>query len=233
MKNYLLLLLIIAFTVALPLLSEMATGMVVFDNLPKIINKQLIYQSLTLLSTIAFLGILRFCKPTVFQIYFKKGKVTAPIIPVPEMGIQPKPQENWGHVGRNFAIVISLVTTFIIYFQVIKSNTIPFGKILYVLPFGIVFSLTNSFVEEMITRFGVVVALKGVFSDKVIAFIAAIIFGIVHYWGTPGGMTGVLTAGFLGWFLAKSILETQGIFWAWFIHFLQDVIILTALFTIS
>jgi len=32
--------------------------------------------------------------------------------------------------------------------------------------------------------------------------------------------------------LAKSILETKGIFWAWLIHFLQDIIIFTALLTI-
>jgi uncharacterized protein len=37
-------------------------------------------------------------------------------------------------------------------------------------------------------------------------------------------------AGFLGWLLAKSIVETRGIFWAWFIHFLQDVIIFTGFF---
>jgi hypothetical protein len=32
-------------------------------------------------------------------------------------------------------------------------------------------------------------------------------------------------AGFLGWFLGKSMLETRGLFWAWFIHFWQDVLI--------
>jgi hypothetical protein len=37
-------------------------------------------------------------------------------------------------------------------------------------------------------------------------------------------------AGFLGWFLAKSIGETHGFFWAWLIHFLQDVVIITGLF---
>jgi hypothetical protein len=27
----------------------------------------------------------------------------------------------------------------------------------------------------------------------------------------------------MGWLLAKSMQETHGLFWAWFIHFLQDV----------
>jgi hypothetical protein len=40
---------------------------------------------------------------------------------------------------------------------------------------------------------------------------------------------GVVLAGFLGWFLAKSVLETRGIGLAWFIHFVLDVIIFVAI----
>jgi len=29
----------------------------------------------------------------------------------------------------------------------------------------------------------------------------------------------------LGWFLGKSMLETRGLFWAWLIHLVQDVLI--------
>jgi hypothetical protein len=39
-----------------------------------------------------------------------------------------------------------------------------------------------------------------------------------------------ILAGFIAWFLAKSIHETKGFFWAWLIHFVQDVMIMTALF---
>jgi hypothetical protein len=48
-------------------------------------------------------------------------------------------------------------------------------------------------------------------------------FGIAHFYGVPYGVVGVLLAGFLGWILAKSMQETRGLFWAWFIHFWQDV----------
>lgn len=47
-----------------------------------------------------------------------------------------------------------------------------------------------------------------------------------HYYGAPYGITGVLMAYFLGWFLGKSIIETKGIFWAWMIHFVQDFLIM-------
>ena len=105
-------------------------------------------------------------------------------------------------------------------------------KVLTVLPFSILFSLSNSFIEESITRLGVIVVLKGKVKDRIIPLISALLFGGVHYFGNPGGIPGVLAAGFLGWFLAKSILETKGIFWAWLIHFVQDVIIFSVLLTV-
>ena len=87
--------------------------------------------------------------------------------------------------------------------------------------------------EEVITRLGIVVAFKNVLSDRAIPFVSATVFGVVHYWGLPGGLPGVMASGFLAWFLAKSILETNGIFWAWIIHFVQDIIIFTAFFIVS
>lgn len=231
-KDILLLLLIVIFTIALVFVSNWANGIVIFDYLSKAINKQIIYQTITLFGASIFLFVLRWFKKPEFQEYFRKGNISAKIIPEPIVGIKPKPTENWFHFGRNIAIIISAVTAVIIYFQVIGKNEISINSILTVLPFSIVFALSNSFVEESITRFGVVVVLKDRLKDKTIPLISALIFGTVHYWGNPGGFSGVLLAGFLGWFLAKSILETKGIFWAWFMHFLQDVIIFSALLTI-
>lgn len=231
-KDILLLLLIIALTISLVFIGRWATGIVVFDNLSLAINKQILYQSVTLFATVVFLFILWSAKRTIFTQYFRKGNIAAAILPEPLVGIKPKPTENWWHFGRNIAIIISVVTAVIIYFQLIRQNGIAPASMLKVLPFSIVFALSNSFVEECITRLGVVVVLKNKIGDKIIPMVSAILFGAVHYWGNPGGMAGVIVAGFLGWFLAKSILETKGFFWAWLIHFLQDVIIFSALLTI-
>jgi membrane protease YdiL (CAAX protease family) len=133
----------------------------------------------------------------------------------------------------NFSVIITLVTIVVIYFQVIKGNNFDYSKLLFVLPISIGFSLVNSFVEESITRLGVVIALKGIIPDKYIMVASGILFGSVHYFGTPGGLVGIFVAGFLGWFLAKSILETKGFFWAWLIHFLQDIAIITAMLAIE
>ena len=52
-------------------------------------------------------------------------------------------------------------------------------------------------------------------------------FGIGHFYGVPYGVLGVLMAGLLGWLLGRSMLETKGMFWAWAIHFVMDVVIFT------
>jgi hypothetical protein len=40
-------------------------------------------------------------------------------------------------------------------------------------------------------------------------------------------------AGFLGWLLAMSVVETRGFFLAWTIHFVQDVVIITSMILMS
>jgi len=212
-KEILLLLFIIVLTALLPIISSWATGIIIFDNLSKVINKQIVYQSITFFIAIVFLLVLRWTKKTEFQLHFRKGNISAAIVPEPMIGIKPKPNENWSHLGRNFAAIISIVTAVVIYFQLIRINEVSIESILKVLPFSLIFALSNSFVEESITRLGVVVVLKNILKDKTIPLISAMIFGTVHYWGNPSGIGGVLLAGFLGWFLAKSILEIKGIFW--------------------
>lgn len=120
---------------------------------------------------------------------------------------------------EQFAIVISGVIAIIIYFQVAKGAEFS-RKIIIVLPFRILFATTNAFVEETITSFDVVCALDQIVSKQAVMLTSAFILG-------------VLAAGFLGWLLAKSIIETRGLLWAWFIRFLQDVIILTALLSVQ
>lgn len=228
-KNLLLLTVVIFFSISLLFLGKWAETVRLFDSLPQLINKNIVYQSTSLLLAVFLLAILRFSRKPEFIEHFKKGNTAAHIQPEKWVGINPKPHENWKHFGRNFSIVITAVTTFIVFFQVIKQVEIQRFNWLKYLPFILIFSLINSFVEEMITRLGVVVSLKNSISDNIIPFFSAGLFGTVHFWGTPGGIFGILFAGFLGWFLAKSIIETKGIYWAWLIHFLQDVVIFSAM----
>ncbi|MBG0770496.1 MAG: CPBP family intramembrane metalloprotease, partial [Anaerolineaceae bacterium] len=133
-------------------------------------------------------------------------------------------------LGMNFSIIITVVTTVVIFFQIFRNGTLSmnlFPGLLLV----VIFALTNSFVEEIIYRFSFVgVGLELKISPLLIQGLAALTFGLIHYYGKPSGIPGVLLAAFIGWFLSKSMIETQGFFWAWFIHFLQDVVIFFAVF---
>jgi len=190
------------------------------------------YQLITLALTALVLLATYLTGPASFRRFFHWGQINAPVTPVKAIGINPGPNENWLQVGRNFALIITGVTAVFIYLQAIRGNRIA-PEHLHLLPWILILSLSNSFVEEMITRFAVVSSLDGMLPPGAVYLISAAIFGGVHYFGTPGGIPGVLMAGFLGWFAAKSIGETRGVFWAWLIHFLQDVVIFTGFFFLN
>ncbi|BBD44025.1 CAAX amino terminal protease family (Precursor) [Petrimonas sp. IBARAKI] len=228
-KSMFLLTVVVIFSVSLLFIGKWAETMHLFDSLPSLINKNIVYQSTTLALALILLIALRVTHKTTFTEHFKKGNISAPILPELWIGIRPKSNENWKNFGRNLAVIITMVTAIIIFFQVIKQGEIHWMNWVRYLPFVLFFAVVNSFVEEIITRLSVVVSLKNSTPHKIIPIVSAILFGTIHFWGTPGGFFGVLFAGFLGWFLAKSIIETKGIYWAWLIHFLQDVVIFSAM----
>jgi membrane protease YdiL (CAAX protease family) len=85
----------------------------------------------------------------------------------------------------------------------------------------------------MIFRVGINGPLTNLLSPNKIYLISAVIFGVAHFQGMPSGIIGVILAGLLGYVLSKSIHETNGIFWAWLIHFLQDIIIIGSLYLLK
>lgn len=196
------------------------------------IDGELKYQLITLGVTGSVLLATYLAAPTSFRHFFGFGQIDAPVKPVRAIGLNPSPDETWQQVGINFALIITAVTAVFIYLTAFRGNSVA-PEHLRFLPWILVFALSNAFVEEMITRFAVVATLDGLLSRPIIYLISAAIFGLVHYFGTPGGIPGVLMAGFLGWFAAKSIGETGGFFWAWLIHFLQDVVIFTGFFFLN
>jgi len=151
------------------------------------------------------------------------------VIPAKWAGIVAKEGESWRHIGLSMTVTISIITTVVIYFQVFKGNSIT-AEVFSIIPLVLLLSLLNSFNEEIIFRFSFVAVADSLKLPAVVAqLLSAVTFGAVHYWGTPSGIGGVIMAAFIGWFLAKSMQETRGFFWAWLIHFIQDVIIIFAL----
>lgn len=193
-------------------------------------NLEISYQMTVLLVAAIVIGIVYGLTGKAGLAYLNLKKRDGTIRPEPWIGIKPKATETWRNLGANFAVVITLVTAVVIYFQVVQGGSMSlelYPGVLLILAFA----LMNAFSEEIIFRFSfVAVVSRYGFSPYVAQGLGAAVFGTVHYFGNPGGVPGMLMAAFIGWFLAKSMLETRGFFWALAIHFLQDVIIFSALF---
>ena len=183
-------------------------------------------QSLRLLVTLTLIGLLFAFKKTAAAFFLVKGDTAAPVEPVNWLGA--KPGERWDTFGRNFAFFISLGT---LAFLVIAGRP-PLDIVLRALPFlpaVLLAAALNAFNEEMTYKASFLSVLEGPAGRNQALLLMAAYFGLGHYYGIPYGVIGVLMAGFLGWLLGKSMLETRGLFWAWFIHFWQDVLIFSFL----
>jgi uncharacterized protein len=197
----------------------------VSDN--EYVNFQFNYQFVLLLITLLSLMATYLLNKENFASYFSMGNISAPAKELKFFGI--KENDSWLKTGISLSVFISLATASFMFFQLQKAQvdwTLLSSGVLWIL----LFSLTNSFGEEMIFRMGIVSPLKGLLSPMTIFITSAVLFGLPHLAGMPSGLIGATMAGVLGLVLAKSLYETDGFFWAWFIHFLQDVIIIGVLF---
>ncbi len=183
-------------------------------------------QSLRLLVTLVIIGVLFIFKKHASTFFLVKGNTSAPAEPVTWLGI--KDGEPWNKLGRNFAIIISSGTLAFL----ILAGRPPLDLVIRALPFVpaiLLAAALNAFNEEMTYKASFLSVLENVVGRQQALLLMATYFGIGHFYGVPYGMIGVLMAGFLGWFLGKSMLETRGLWWAWFIHFWQDVLIFSFL----
>lgn len=156
------------------------------------------------------------------QMFLGWGKLNTPINPVRFLGF-PKP-DSWLSFGGQWSVYLALGTAFGLWL----SNPFPLSQLAKLIPLLPVIALMaslNAFNEEFIYRSAVFSTLEEHIGQKHVWYLSAVFFGIAHFWGVPNGYIGVILASFMGWILAKAMLETRGFFWSWWIHFLQDFVI--------
>jgi hypothetical protein len=131
----------------------------------------------------------------------------------------PHKPEPWTTFGRNYAIIsVGLLLFFLI--PALQPSLAEFSVGL--LLFAAICAAMNSFAEEFLYRAALIPQVLPLFGKGATLMLVPAWFGLAHYFGVPNGLTGVLLAGVGGWFFAKSMIETRGIAWAWFLHFLAD-----------
>ncbi|MBU0529909.1 CPBP family intramembrane metalloprotease, partial [bacterium] len=157
------------------------------------------------------------------EFFLVRGQLNAQIEPIPWLGIRAG--ESWRKFGWIFALIAALVVS-IPTMLVLQPSANEFAKVIFLLPFVLLYAAINALNEEVYFRLTLLSTLPQIIGKTHALLINVAFFGLAHYlYGSPPGMIGLLMTGFLAWLLGKSILETKGIFWAWFIHFLPDVVI--------
>lgn len=154
--------------------------------------------------------------------FLVKGRLRAPAEPVRWLAIRRG--ARWDRLCGTFSIVACLGTSSFL-LTVGPPTLTDLSSLLPVLPAILLYATMNAFSEEMSFRAAFLATLPKSMGKSQSLLLTATYFGLAHYWGVPYGPVGVVLAGLLGWLLGKIMLETRGFFWAWFIHFLQDVFI--------
>ena len=154
--------------------------------------------------------------------FLARGDLRAPIEPVRLLGF-PK-SEPWPWFGLLWAFNIAAALAVAQYLGLRPGGAVLL-KVLPILPSIMFYAALNAFNEEITFRAPMLATLEPVGGSKQALWMSAYFFGIAHYFGTPGGIIGGILSIFMGWILGKAMVETRGLFWAWWIHFLSDVAI--------
>ena len=109
-------------------------------------------------------------------------------------------------------------------------------NVIAALPVIIMFPLVNAIAEEVRYRTVLLAEAEHVVGGEVALFMTSLLFGLNHFdsfLGTAGpggsflaGFVYALGATFLGWIAGRSMLETRGVFAAWTIHAVADLVII-------
>ncbi len=159
--------------------------------------------------------------------FLAKGDLKAPVEPVRWLGIR---RDGWGKFGPVLAVVLVLATVLFFGLTGGFASLGAFGKGWPLLFAAVVLAALNAFNEEMQFRAPFLSPLSAALGRQHAIWLTAVFFGFSHYFGgSPSGVPGVLITALLGFFFAKAMLETRGLGWGWFIHFLQNAVIFSFL----
>jgi membrane protease YdiL (CAAX protease family) len=156
------------------------------------------------------------------ELYLVKGELRA--IASPARILQGNRAIPWSQIMREWLPWYVVIINVVLWFQV-RPNPEQLSTALIFIPAVLVAAVMNAFAEEFIFRSLILARLEPVVGSHSAIWMAAGLFGIMHYFGYPYGPMGSILAAYLGWIAAKSMVETRGIVWALLVHTIGDFII--------
>lgn len=152
--------------------------------------------------------------------FLRVGDVSAPMRPVRLLGFPHS--DPWWRFGLIWGCGIASALA-VVQFLIVRPSAAQVASIVPLLPAILLFAALNAFSEEMTYRAPMIATLGPAVGGQQALWQSAVLFGVAHYFGIPGGLSGAVLAIFMGWILGKAMRETRGLLWPWFIHFLSDV----------
>jgi membrane protease YdiL (CAAX protease family) len=156
------------------------------------------------------------------ELFLVRGNPSAPAQPSRLHVL--KESAPWNRVARGWLPYYVTIAVIVLAMQ-IRPDLSQISRALIFLPAVVIAAAINAFAEEFMFRSMVLARLEPVLGSQQAIWMAAGLFGLMHYFGWPGGPIGVLMNVYLGWWAAKSMIETRGFVWAFSLHFLGDVIV--------
>lgn len=185
--------------------------------------------ALKLLTAIPIAAIVLFVTRSAPRAFLAPGDLRVKASRIGWLGI-PGDTISWGRLAVLAGLAIAL-GTLLLTLLTVTGFALPPGldRLWPLLPLIVVLAAANAFAEGVAYRNAVLGPLAPALPKGAVALVSAGFFGMAHFYGAPSGVIGVVMSGVLGWFLARSMLETRGFVAPWFIHFLQDVVIFSTI----
>lgn len=148
----------------------------------------------------------------------------------PERWGIPRKPETWPGFGGRYALIIAtLFLLFMVPSMQPSLNNLSVGLVL----FAALCAVMNAFAEEFLYRSALLPQVLPLFGKGASLILVASWFGIGHYFGVPQGITGVIFTAIGGWVFAKAMVETRGMGWSLFLHFVSDFTVYVVAFLAS
>lgn len=185
------------------------------------IGSQIKYQTCFFLVAAVLSGLVYYHSPQ--SSVFALGSLTAPVASGWVIG----DGWSWVELGLCSLLLFSIATIFLCAasFRGISNWSSFLRK--YVLLI-VLFAAINALSEELIYRGMLVSTVQQQLSPFTTAILSAILFALAHVRGQARGVTVIAGSAVVGFVLGLSAVQTGDLFWAWCIHFAQDVIIFAA-----
>jgi membrane protease YdiL (CAAX protease family) len=138
----------------------------------------------------------------------------------------------WTRFGTQLLVIFGVALPLFLFFSV-HPDFSQASRLWILLPWCLATAALNAANEEFQFRSVLLARLRNVLPQKEALILTAAFFGLGHYFGQPSGFGGIILAGIAGWIWAKSMVETRGFAWAFFIHMVQDIVIFCFLALVS